>query len=217
MRQFNVLDRCLHEVDKAMRTMVIPERRHSKRPTPGENPAQKSIDKHLTATEKKHIAGLMRINHAGEVGAQGLYQGQALTAKLDRIRAKLEQAANEENEHLAWCEQRLKELKSQPSVLNPLWYLGSLLIGVVAGAAGDQWSLGFVAETERQVTQHLQSHLQKLPPKDQRTKHILEQMKEDEAEHAQMAEQAGAAQLPTIIKKIMGLTAQLMTKTSYYI
>ena len=115
MRQFNVLDRCLHEVDKAMRTMVIPERRHSKRPTPGENPAQKSIDKHLTATEKKHIAGLMRINHAGEVCAQGLYQGQALTAKLDRIRAKLEQAANEENEHLAWCEQRLKELKSQPS------------------------------------------------------------------------------------------------------
>ena len=159
----------------------------------------------------------MRVNHTGEVCAQALYQGQALTATLTPVKAQLEQAAQEENEHLAWCEQRLTELNSRPSLLNPVWYIGSLLIGATAGLAGDRWSLGFVAETEHQVAAHLQSHIEKLPEKDERTRAILQQMYTDEAQHAQMAEKAGAAELPNPIKKLMTKIAQLMTKTSYYI
>ena len=213
MRQLGFIDHCLGEIDKAIRTIIPPKARFSQRNIL----AEYSHDDKLTPEEKKQIAGLMRVNHTGEVCAQALYQGQALTATLTPVKAQLEQAAQEENEHLAWCEQRLTELNSRPSLLNPVWYIGSLLIGATAGLAGDRWSLGFVAETEHQVAAHLQSHIEKLPEKDERTRAILQQMYTDEAQHAQMAEKAGAAELPNPIKKLMTKIAQLMTKTSYYI
>ena len=213
MRQLGFIDHCLGEIDKAIRTIIPPKARFSQRNIL----AEYSNDDKLTPEEKKQIAGLMRVNHTGEVCAQALYQGQALTATLTPVKAQLEQAAQEENEHLAWCEQRLTELNSRPSLLNPVWYIGSLLIGATAGLAGDRWSLGFVAETEHQVAAHLQSHIEKLPEKDERTRAILQQMYTDEAQHAQMAEKAGAAELPNPIKKLMTKIAQLMTKTSYYI
>lgn len=210
MRHLSFLDQCLGEIDKAIRTLNPPQNRFSHRQI------NCSSTDNLTPKEKQHVAGLMRINHAGEVCAQALYQGQALTAKLTHVKKQFEKAAEEENDHLAWCEQRLTELKSQPSHLNPFWYLGSLFIGAAAGLAGDQWSLGFVAETEHQVTKHLQQHLKKIPKQDERTRVILKQMQTDEAEHAKMAEQAGAATLPKSIKTLMGSVAKLMTRTSYY-
>ena len=216
MRHLSVIDHCLGELDKAIRTLIPPQQRVSQRnilPPCSTNDANDN----LTPQEKIHIAGLMRVNHSGEVCAQALYQGQALTAKLTEVKTQLAQAAEEENEHLAWCEQRLTELHSRPSLLNPFWYIGSLFIGAAAGLAGDQWSLGFVAETEHQVAEHLQSHIDKLPKQDNRTRVILKQMHTDEAQHAQMAETAGAAELPEPIKKLMRCVAQFMTKTSYHI
>ena len=213
MRHLSLIDRFLGEVDKAIRTVAPPTQRISYRQILTDCPK----DDNLTSNEKAHVAGLMRVNHTGEVCAQALYQGQALTANLHEVKAQLEQAALEETEHLAWCEQRLSELHSRPSLLNPLWYVGSLCIGAVAGLAGDRWSLGFVAETEHQVSSHLQSHLEKIPEKDQRTHVILKQMHTDEAQHALMAEEAGAAELPAFIKKLMRFTAKIMTKTSYYL
>ena len=213
MRHLSVLDHCLGELDKAIRTLIPPQQRFSQRNIL--TPCATNDD--LTPQEKTHIAGLMRVNHSGEVCAQALYQGQALTAKLTEVKTQLEHAAEEENEHLAWCEQRLTELHSRPSLLNPFWYIGSLFIGATAGLVGDRWSLGFVAETEHQVAKHLQSHIDKLPKQDKRTRDILKQMHTDEVQHAQMAETAGAAELPDPIKKLMRCVAQLMTKTSYYI
>ena len=213
MRHLTFVDRCLSELDKAIRTIVPPQERASQR----EILAHCPIEDTLTPQEKTHIAGLMRVNHTGEVCAQALYQGQALTAKLTQVKKQLEQAAQEENEHLAWCEQRLRELNSRPSFLNSFWYLGSLCIGAAAGLAGDKWSLGFVAETEHQVSNHLQNHLEKIPEKDKRTHVILKQMQSDEAAHAYMAEKAGATELPTPVKKMMSVIAKVMTKTSYYL
>lgn len=215
MRSLNGLDRCLIEIDKALRTIIPPKQRHSQRNLFAASSNHPSPP--LSVADKKHVAGLMRVNHAGEVCAQALYQGQALTAQLQHIRTQLEQAAYEETEHLAWCEQRLNELDSQPSLLNPLWYMGSLIIGIAAGLAGDKWSLGFVAETERQVSEHLQSHIAKLPAHDHRTRIILEQMHSDETSHAEFAERSGAAKLPYFIQKFMQYTAKLMTKASYYV
>ena len=140
--------------------------------------------------DRRHVAGLMRVNHAGEIAAQGLYQGQAATARLDEVRQSMEQAAEEENDHLAWCEERLSELGSRPSVLNPVWYAGAFAIGAAAGLLGDRWSLGFVAETERQVVRHLENHLESLPEGDARSRAILEQMKVDEERHGAKAEKA---------------------------
>lgn len=216
MRVLTRLDRCIIEIDKALRTIIPPQQRHSQRDLFTTSPETIDISPPLSLVDKKHVAGLMRVNHAGEVCAQALYQGQALTAELQHIRSQLEQAAHEETEHLAWCEQRLRELHSHPSLLNPIWYFGSLVIGIAAGLAGDKWSLGFVAETERQVSAHLQSHIAKLPPQDKRTRIILEQMHSDETAHAHLAERSGAAQLPYVIQKLMQFTAKLMTKTSYY-
>lgn len=213
MRHLSFIDHCLGELDQAIRTIIPPQQRSSHRKILSDC----STTDNLSPQEKKHIAGLMRVNHTGEVCAQALYQGQALTAKLTEVKAQLAQAAEEETEHLAWCEQRLAELDSQPSRLNPFWYIGSLFIGATAGLAGDRWSLGFVAETEHQVAAHLQGHIEKLPKKDERTRIILQQMHTDEAQHAQMAEDAGAAELPTLVKKLMHGVAQLMTKTSYYL
>lgn len=212
MRQFSYLDRAIQEVDMALRTLITPENRASKRETPGkalpENP--------LTAAQKKHISGLMRVNHAGEVCAQGLYQGQALTAKLAKVRQQMIEAADEETDHLAWCEQRLRELGSNTTILNPLWYTGSLMIGALAGLAGDRISLGFVAETEHQVSAHLQKHLENLPAEDEKTRLILERMQEDERHHAEMAKDAGAITLPGFIRGLMQGVSRIMTKTSYH-
>jgi ubiquinone biosynthesis monooxygenase Coq7 len=159
----------------------------------------------------------MRVNHAGEISAQALYQGQALTAKLPDVRDKMEQAAEEEFDHLNWCQSRLSELDSHTSVLNPAWYAGSFVIGALAGAAGDKWSLGFVAETEHQVVRHLDEHLEKLPAQDARSRAILERMKYDEAQHATVALQSGGAKLPFVVKKLMQLTSKVMTRTAYWI
>jgi len=213
MRRTNILDTFLSEVDNALRTLAPPIKRVSGR----RSPADSMTDSPLSTQEKKHISGLMRVNHAGEVCAQALYQGQALTAQLTHIKQQMSEAAAEEIDHLAWCEERLDELSSKPSMLNPLWYSGSLLLGAIAGFAGDKISLGFVAETERQVSMHLQSHLQKLPAQDKKSQAILTQMQKDEELHAEMAIGAGAIELPYPVKQIMRFISKLMTKTSYYI
>ena len=213
MRQLSFLDKFLCEIDTAIRTLARPQQRIAKR----ENPSQAIHESPLSAKEKQHIVGLMRVNHAGEVSAQALYQGQALTAQLTKVKTQMAQAAAEEVDHLAWCEARLGELNSQPSVLNPLWYGGSLFLGMLAGLAGDRWSLGFVAETEHQVTKHLAIHLEQLPKNDLKTKAILSKMLEDEASHAEMAYAAGAVELPFLIKLIMQGVSKALTKSSYYV
>ena len=213
MTELSILDKLLCGIDTAIRTLIVPDCRQSKRMSPAEAIEEVS----LNAEEKKHIAGLMRVNHAGEVCAQALYQGQALTAQLGKVREQMTQAAAEEVDHLAWCEQRLHELNSQPSIFNPLWYTGSFLIGALAGLAGDRWSLGFVAETERQVSQHLEKHLKHLPPQDTKSQAILKMMQDDETLHAELAVQAGAAELPPLIKQCMRKVSRLMTESSYHI
>jgi 3-demethoxyubiquinol 3-hydroxylase len=212
MRIPSLLDTLISEVDGALRTLLPPQKRFPTRPSP----AQYQQDSQLSPKDKKHIAGLMRVNHAGEVCAQALYQGQALTAQLTHIKAQMHQAAVEETDHLAWCEERLYELNSKPSLLNPLWYCGSIFLGALAGMAGDKISLGFVAETERQVSAHLQKHLQQIPGEDKKSQAILQQMQEDEEQHAAQALDAGAAELPYPIKKLMNTVSKIMTKTSYY-
>jgi len=171
----------------------------------------------LSDSERRLAGRLMRINHAGEVAAQGLYQGQALTAKLPQVREQMERAAQEENDHLDWCEHRARDLGTHVSYLNPVWYAGSLAIGALAGAAGDKWSLGFVAETEKQVVRHLDEHLERLPEHDAKSRAILQQMKEDEGHHATVALEAGGAELPTPVKKLMGLTSKIMTRTAFWV
>ena len=181
------------------------------------NPSSALGETVLSDTERKHSAGLLRVDHAGEVAAQALYQGQALTARDERIRRMLEVAAEEENDHLAWCEQRLDELGAGTSVLNPLWYGGSFAIGAVAGFLGDRWSLGFLAETERQVVSHIESHLDALPKADDKSRAILEQMREDEGAHATSAVDAGGAELTPPVKRLMGLMSRVMTRTAYWV
>lgn len=184
---------------------------------PRSNPSHDIEEPKLSTDEQKHAASLMRINHTGEVCAQALYQGQALTAKLPHIRQEMEQAALEEVDHLAWCSDRLSELHSHQSYLNPLWYAGSFSMGAIAGMVGDKWSLGFVAETENQVCKHLQSHLKKLPEQDYKSKAILSQMYTEELKHATTAIDNGAAELPTAIKVSMSAMSTIMTSTVYYI
>lgn len=207
------IDTLILEFDAALRTLCVPGQRQTVRVSPGENIAEPS----LSVAEKRHVAGLMRVNHAGEVAAQALYQGQALTARLTDVKTQMMAAAAEEIDHLAWCERRLQELNSHPSKLNFLWYTSSFLIGALAGLAGDKWSLGFVVETEQQVTAHLAEHLSRLPEQETKTRAILAQMHRDEAHHAEIAARAGAAVLPLFIKKIMGYISTLLTKSSYYI
>lgn len=209
-RDFNALDQLVAGLDDALR--VIAGRPHT---TERANPAANVEATELSDAERKHAAGLMRVNHAGEIAAQGLYQGQALTAKLERVREQMERSALEEEDHLAWCENRLTELGSGPSTLAPLWFGGAYAMGVLAGAAGDRWSLGFVVETERQVVEHLESHLEHLPEADQKSRAVVAQMRADEQEHAQVAKRAGAAELPPPIKALMRLTAKVMTTTAY--
>lgn len=180
------------------------------------NPATKYASD-LDESERRHAAELMRVNRAGEVAAQALYAGQAFTAKRNGVRAAMQQAAQEEIDHLAWINQRLDELKARGSHLDPVWYLGSFTLGALAGLAGDRWSLGFVAETERQVSAHLERHLNRLPTNDRRSRAILEQMLIDESNHATDAVHAGASELPPIIKEAMRMTARVMTTTARWI
>jgi len=210
-RDYSPLDQLLGLIDSGLRTIfVTPE---TSRP----NPAQDIQEADLSASERDLAGRLMRINHAGEIAAQGLYQGQALTAKLPEVRDKMEQAAVEENDHLNWCANRVTELGTHTSYLAPFWYLGSMTIGALAGLAGDKWSLGFVAETEKQVVKHLDSHLQQVSATDQKTRVILEQMKVDEGKHATVALQAGGAALPFPIQLLMQLSSKVMTRTAYWL
>jgi 3-demethoxyubiquinol 3-hydroxylase len=211
-RQYSPLDQLLMGVDVGMRTLF-----GQPKITERSNPAHGQHEAELSDAERQLAGRLMRINHAGEVAAQGLYQGQALTARLPHVRLQMERAALEENDHLDWCEKRAKELGCRVSAFNPAWYAGSAAIGALAGLAGDKWSLGFVAETEKQVVKHLQEHLQQLPEQDHKSRAILEQMKEDESHHATLALEAGAAELPYPVKKLMGLTSKLMTRTAFWL
>jgi len=211
MRQYTGVDKLIHSFDQALRSLV-PGTTSARR----ENPAQ-PVETQLTVIDARHVAGLMRVNHSGEVCAQALYHGQAMTAKLPNVRREMEQAAIEEQDHLAWCENRLKELDSHTSLLNPVWYGLSFGMGAIAGIAGDKYSLGFVAETERQVSMHLQHHLSQLPPQDERSRRILEQMNEDELHHRDTALNAGGVDLPVPVKIAMTGISKLMTKTSYFI
>jgi ubiquinone biosynthesis monooxygenase Coq7 len=182
-----------------------------------ESPSSKLAQTKLSEQERKHSSGLMRVNHVGEVCAQALYQSQKLVARNPQLQEMLNHSAQEEMEHLAWCETRLQELGSHTSYLNPLWYAGSFAIGLAAGLAGDKWSLGFVAETERQVENHLESHLETLPLEDHRSRAIVDQMRIDEIEHGQAAVQSGGAQLPEPVQKIMQMMSKIMTTTAYKI
>lgn len=211
-RTYNTLDHWIINLDQAVRTLA-----GKPLVTGRKNPADERDEVTLSDAERTESARLMRVNHAGEVAAQALYQGQALTARLDKTRDAMERAAREENDHLDWCEQRVQQLGGHTSYLNPLWYAGSFAIGAAAGAVGDTWSLGFVAETERQVVRHLEDHLQRLPANDQKSRAILEQMKIDEARHGAQASASGASDLPSPIRKLMRLTSKLMTGTAYRI
>ena len=209
------VDGFIIEFDRALRSIVgaTPMRR----PIPTAHIESGESMDGLTDREKTHSAGLMRINHVGEVCAQALYQSQKLHAKSDELKAKLEQAAIEEEDHLAWCESRLEELGSRPSLLNPLWYAGSFFLGSAAGLAGDKISLGFVAETEKQVEHHLDGHLQELPSCDHQSRAIVAQMRADEIEHGEMAIREGGVELPAPIQSAMKIMAKVMTFTAYRI
>ena len=211
-RQLTVVDHLLAGVDGALRTVFSPA------PAAGRaNPGAAFAGDVGSEQQRRHVAGLMRVNHAGEIAAQGLYQGQAATAELAEVRAAMERAAEEENDHLAWCEERLTELGSRPSLLGPLWYAGAFAIGAGAGLVGDRWSLGFVAETERQVVRHIEEHLGMLPADDERSRAILEQMKMDELAHGSAALAAGGVELPAPVRGLMGVVSKVMTRGAYWV
>lgn len=208
-RSFSFTDRLIDAADQALRTLA--NGATADRPSPCAN-------EETLAEDERVLAGrLMRVNHAGEIAAQALYQGQALTARSSGVRTAMEDAAHEEADHLAWTATRIQELGTHVSYLDPLWYAGSFTIGAIAGLAGDKWSLGFVAETEHQVAEHLDGHLQRLPSKDQRSRAILSQMRTDELQHATTALEAGGTALPVPVRIAMRLTAKVMTKTAFWI
>ena len=209
-REFSMLDHFLIHIDDGLRLSagVAP-------PAARENPATGLPEAELDEESRRHVAGLMRVNHAGEICAQALYAGQASTARQDAVRAAMQRAADEEVDHLSWCMSRLQELGSNGSLLNPVWYAGSFAIGALAGLAGDRWSLGFLRETEIQVEAHLEQHLERLPENDLRSRAILDQMKADEAAHGRMAEEAGGADLPGVIREAMAFTSGIMKAIAY--
>ena len=211
-RHLTPLDRLLASANNALRTVAAPAGRSARA-----NPAQHIIDADLSDAQKRHAAGLMRVNHAGEVAAQALYQGHAAVARDRDIEDQMQHAADEEFDHLAWCEQRINELGEDVSKLSPVWYAGAFAIGAASGILGDKWSLGFIAETERQVCEHLDSHLEGLPPEDAKSRAIVEQMRDEEQEHGENAIEAGAAELPPPVKRLMQMTAKVMTKTAYWV
>lgn len=211
-RSHSPVDNLIINFDQGLRTLL-----GQPVGTARSNPATEQPEPELNAAERKLAARLMRINHAGEVCAQALYQGQGLTARHSEVQAQMQHAAQEENDHLLWCSQRVHELNDHVSLLNPLWYAGSFVMGAVAGVAGDKWSLGFVAETEKQVIRHLDAHLQKLPAQDEKSRAILAQMRTDEAHHATVALEAGGANLPLPVRWLMKGVSKLMTKTAFWV
>ena len=210
MRQLTAIDQFITQADRVLRTLSSGQQ-HAER----SSPAASADEGDLTVEQARHAAGLLRVNHSGEVCAQALYQGQALTAKLPQIRTEMEKAANEEVDHLVWCQERLEALNSHTSYLNPLWYGMSFAIGAGAGLISDKVSLGFVAATEDQVCRHLQQHLEELPEQDHKSRVVVEQMLRDEARHADMAISAGGYRFPAPIKGLMSVVAKVMTTTSY--
>ena len=211
-RQYSKLDNIIMQIDTLLRDSSKSSE-HSTREYPGDLYPHSDLNEQ----EKRHVSGLMRINHAGEISAQALYKAQAMTAIDDELKDSMKQSANEESSHLKWCERRLDELGGRTSYLSPIWYFGSFGIGVVAGCFGDKLNLGFIAETEYQVVKHLDSHLEQLPKNDERSRAILEQMRKDELHHATSAEISGAKNLPKEVRFIMTLVSKIMTKTAYYI
>ncbi|MDR2220302.1 MAG: 2-polyprenyl-3-methyl-6-methoxy-1,4-benzoquinone monooxygenase [Methylobacillus sp.] len=207
----NIIDRVITEFDQGLRTVLAEAQ--SVRPFPDQGKAENE----MSAEEKRHAAALMRINHSGEVCAQALYAGQAITSRNVETETALRHAAQEETEHLAWCEKRIRELGSHKSLLNPFWYAGSFTLGMVAGVLGDKWNLGFLAETEKQVGKHIEDHLQRLPEQDEKSRAVLEQMATDEARHADTAIKYGGAELPLPVKMAMKLTSKVMTGTVYWV
>ena len=205
------IDKLIIGFDGALRTLLTPAQ--TLRSVPGNNLPENE----MSETEKQLSAALMRVNHVGEVCAQALYQGQGLTARNEAVQQTLMQAAREETEHLAWTERRIAELGGRKSFLNPLWYGGSFAIGMLAGALGDKWNLGFLAETEQQVGAHLTSHLQRLPNNDEKSRAIVTQMRVDEASHAAMALSHGGVELPSSVKFTMKLGSKVMTRTAYWV
>ena len=203
----SLVDHLLIAADEALRTLSGSA--SAARPSPARDAK--------TGGDPRVSAGLMRVNHTGEICAQALYSGQALFARDDRVRAALQGAASEERDHLAWCRGRLKELDAGPSALDPLWYAGSFALGVVSGIAGDRWSMGFLAETEAQVERHLEGHLDRLPADDARSRAIVTQMRDDEARHGSMGRSLGAAELPLPVKAAMRIASRVMTRTAYYV
>lgn len=206
-----MLDDLIIEFDKGLRAVFGPAR--SARPVPGKGLPEAD----LSSAERRDVAALMRVNHSGEICAQALYQAQALSSRQKTTRSALCRAAAEEGDHLFWTEHRLAELGGRKSLLNPFWYLGAFSFGWMAGRLGDDWNLGFLAETERQVDAHLGRHIQRLPANDRKSRAIIDQMREDEASHAQMAERLGARELPGSIKYAMRLASVIMTRTAYWI
>ena len=205
------IDELIIAFDKGLRTVFAPAQ--SLRPVPGRELSEAG----MTEDQRRLSAALMRVNHTGEICAQALYQGQALTARNPRAKEALEKAAQEETEHLAWTERRVEELGGRKSLLNPAWYAGSFALGALAGLAGDRWNLGFLAETERQVVAHLEGHLQRLPGQDGKSRAIVERMKEDEARHATSAVSHGGVELPEPAKAAMRLSSKVMTETAYWL
>jgi 3-demethoxyubiquinol 3-hydroxylase len=210
-RDYTLADRLIAPVDQTLRTLFGGNA--SSRPYPAEGIAE-TVER---PTDRRRAVALMRVNHSGEVAAQALYQGQAAVAGSAATRASLMDAAREETDHLAWCSTRIRELGGRTSLLNPLWYAGSFAIGALAGLAGDRTSLGFVAETERQVVEHLEGHLHRLPEDDARTRAIVQQMSADEDRHGRNALRAGGAALPTVVRALMKATARVMTRTAYWL
>jgi 3-demethoxyubiquinol 3-hydroxylase len=206
-----MIDQLIIECDKALRTVFAAA------PTARARPGEHLPEAEMSSADKRHAAALMRVNHVGEICAQALYQGQALTSRDPATREALVQAAWEETEHLNWTEKRIEELGGRKSLLNPLWYAGSLALGVFAGKCGDKWNLGFLAETERQVGAHLADHLRRLPAADERSRAIVTQMAADEAEHAETAIRLGGSNLPAPVRRAMQLSSKLMTGTAYYV
>jgi ubiquinone biosynthesis monooxygenase Coq7 len=207
-RRFD-LDPCISHFDRVVR--VLFGEPAARRPSPAEGSAEDNLDPAL----RRHAAALMRVNHCGEVCAQALYQGQAAASSNETIKRALDKAAGEESDHLAWSAERVRELGGRLSVLNPLWYAGSFALGYVAGRLGDEWNLGFLAETERQVEEHLQGHMERLGDRDSRTRAIVEGMQREEAEHRRTAERLGARELPAVARRAMRLAARVMTTLSY--
>lgn len=212
-KNYSFADKIILELDRSLKVLANSSSSHAQR----DNPASTVAEPELTLQQRQTSARLMRVNHAGEMAAQGLYHGQALTARNSDTLARMQASAQEETDHLVWCQQRLNELDSHSSLINPLWYMGSFAMGVTAGLCGDKWSLGFVSETEKQVEEHLSEHLQRLPAEDSKSRSILKQMQQDEIEHGEAARNLGGVDLPKPIPQLMRSVSQIMKVGAYWI